>query len=197
MRKMKGFTLIELMIVVAIIGILAAIAIPNFMKFQARSKQSEAKANLKSIFTAQKAYFVEKDVYGAYLSDVGFGPERGNRYAYRLAATPVNWEDRTTATVSFSGTGSVDGITVDKFKFAQDTTNPTFAGTPNPAVGTDGTGYFTATAAGNVDNETTGIDSWFITTSNVSNHKANCGNSETIISGGTAYNEYNDVSCGG
>ena len=53
LRSKKGFTLIELMIVVAIIGILAAIAIPNFLKFQAKSKQSEAKTNLGAIFTGQ------------------------------------------------------------------------------------------------------------------------------------------------
>ena len=66
LRNRKGFTLIELMIVVAIIGILAAIAIPNFLKFQAKSKQSEAKTNLKAIFTAETAYFGENNSYGTF-----------------------------------------------------------------------------------------------------------------------------------
>ena len=65
MRRLsqKGFTLIELMIVVAIIGILAVIAVPNFQKFQARAKQSEAKTNLKGIYTAKVANFQASDTY--------------------------------------------------------------------------------------------------------------------------------------
>lgn len=58
-----GFTLIELMVVVAIVSFLGAMAIPNFIKFQCRSKQSEAKANLKALFAAEETYRVEFDVY--------------------------------------------------------------------------------------------------------------------------------------
>ena len=58
-----GFTLIELMIVVAIIGILAAIAIPNFLQFQLRSKTGEAKTNLAAIRTAEEGYFAEFNNY--------------------------------------------------------------------------------------------------------------------------------------
>ncbi len=59
----QGFTLIELMIVVAIIGVLAAIAIPNFLKFQIRSKAGEGKVNLAAIRTAEEAYFSEIGTY--------------------------------------------------------------------------------------------------------------------------------------
>jgi type IV pilus assembly protein PilA len=91
--KKKGFTLIELMIVVAIIGILAAIAIPNFVKFQAKGKQSEANAQLKAIFSAQKANFPINQGYWSDIGGIGFSPERGNRYHYDLGATSMTIAD--------------------------------------------------------------------------------------------------------
>lgn len=67
---------------VALVGIMAAMAIPNFMKFEARSKQSEAKANLKAAFTAQRIYLQEKDRWGRTFEEIGFRPEPGRRYTY-------------------------------------------------------------------------------------------------------------------
>ena len=62
MRR-KGFTLIELMIVVAIIAILASIAIPQYKKFQLKAKTSEAKSNIGAIRSAEETYSAEHDVY--------------------------------------------------------------------------------------------------------------------------------------
>ena len=63
MLNRKGFTLVELMIVVAIIGILAAIAIPNFVSMQYKTKRAEIPSNLKGIKTAELAYESNFDVF--------------------------------------------------------------------------------------------------------------------------------------
>jgi len=87
-KSKKGFTLIELMIVVAIIGILAAIAIPNFLKFQAKSKMSEAKTNLGAIYTGETSYFGEQNSYGDF-NAINWSPSGTPRYHFSLGG----WAD--------------------------------------------------------------------------------------------------------
>lgn len=65
LRSSKGFTLIELMIVVAIIGILAAIAIPNFLTYQLKSRQSEARTNLGGIRSGETSH---NGLFGCFMS---------------------------------------------------------------------------------------------------------------------------------
>jgi type IV pilus assembly protein PilA len=72
LKTQAGFSLIELMIVVAIIGILASIAVPNFQKFQRRAKQTEGKGYLAGIYSAEQGFRAEWNVFTTDLKCIGF-----------------------------------------------------------------------------------------------------------------------------
>lgn len=73
LKNQKGFSLVELMVVVAIIGILAVIGIPQYQKFMSKARQSEAKTHLNAIFQGESSFFTEYSGYTTNLRAIGAG----------------------------------------------------------------------------------------------------------------------------
>lgn len=88
-KTRAGFTLIELMIVVGIIGLISALAIPNFLRYQARARRSEAWVNVASIVRAQKSLFAERN---AYHDSTGPFPDWTSRPSGILDTTKQQWD---------------------------------------------------------------------------------------------------------
>ncbi len=184
MRPSRGFTAFELLILTLITFLISVIGIPNFIKFQARSKQSEAKANLKALYTAEKAYFQEKDTYSPLVDDIGFSPERNNRYQYNLVGYgQQNLQDRSGVKIVDLPTN--DGIAVDTFKFTPIVSVP-YINEPYVQRGPDAS--FVGGAQGNIDEDGT-LDRWTIS----SLSRGPAGDDPNPVPAGEPTNEWNDV----
>lgn len=157
LKTQSGFSLIELMIVVAIIGILASIAVPNFQKFQRRAKQAEGKGYLSSIYTGEKSFYGEWNSYNADLvcvgikdAAVGGGFEGRGVYGAGFTQTPVATSGtacQATAANAFATPQAPTGVTL-----------PTQANLPATAMSVTA---FTAGTVGQLNGAA--LDTWTIT----------------------------------
>ncbi len=153
--RQTGFTLIELMVVVVIVGILAAIGIPNFLRHRARAMQAEARTNLADIFVTEISFFGDQKQFGNF-TDIGFSitGNATNRYTYRTglgygAGLGSNGDNLC------GPVGSCDTI---------QTAIPTAGAVPFTGVvgvATTSMSGFTATAAANLDDDAT-HDGWYV-----------------------------------
>jgi len=110
-KSQKGFTLIELMIVVVIIGILAAIAIPNFIAMQNRAKEGSTKANMHTLQLAAEDYAVQNDgVYTATMDATHIGNLLPVNYKNPFDGSTGSggaWEDRATFAAPAGATSGI------------------------------------------------------------------------------------------
>ncbi len=165
--RKDGFTLIELMIVVAIIGILAAIAIPNFLKFQAKAKQSEVRANLGGFFSALEAFRGEFNSYTTDLFAMGWGPSGSPRYLYGFQTDNHDPSGNLSGMGAGVGAGRntsdtlPDVVTTEMIKFDG---NPLLIG--DLPASSSGVTFYTFGAVGNLDNDAT-LDVWTINSQRV------------------------------
>jgi len=135
-----GFTLVELMVVVAIIGILATLAVPQYKKFQAKSRQSEARLSLGGVYTIEQSFAAENSSYTSCLGQAGYNRD-GVRFYYS-----VGLDDASTNQANCGPTGAL-GCNYTAWNY--DPTGGTYTEDGNTKCDDtkNNTGVFMATAA--------------------------------------------------
>ena len=148
LKTSSGFTLVELMVVVAIIGILSAVAVPQFKRYQAKSKQSEAKLQLASLYTAEVGALADYNTYATCLPFIGVEAPASGYYVFGFAA-----HDATSAGLVNTASGSTSCAPGTHFITPSTVLKVTAVNVGKPAdiVSTVMTSTtFTAKAAGNI-----------------------------------------------
>lgn len=160
MNNRSGFSLVELMVVVAIIGILAVIGIPQYQKFMAKARQAEAKTHLNSIFQGEASFFTEYNQYSPNLNAIGAGAVgKDLRYnAGFLASTCTAYDTSKAPPLGDATTRVMNGTAVVATSGSTWFYTATLAD-PTPATLTDcnstvGASSYTASAWGNPTNST-------------------------------------------
>ncbi len=123
MRKLKAFTLVELLVVLVIIGILVLLALPRLMPLISRTKSTEAQLQLGHLYTLEKSQFYLKSKYSSNLEEIGFEQEKlvteNGPANYRIEIIEANstiFRARATAVVDFDGDGMYNVWEIDQDK---------------------------------------------------------------------------------
>ncbi|HQW94678.1 MAG TPA: prepilin-type N-terminal cleavage/methylation domain-containing protein [Saprospiraceae bacterium] len=126
--KLKAFSLAEVLIVLAIIGILILLALPNLLPLISKAKSTEAQLQLEHIYTLEKSYFYIHSSYSTNLDEIGFEHSKlvsqGGQANYRIEITNADmrsFKAKATAIADFDGDGTYNEWEVDQEKALKET----------------------------------------------------------------------------
>lgn len=116
--RIKGFTLTELLVVLAIIGILLLIALPNLMPLISKTRSTEAKQNLTYIHSLEKSWYMEHSKYSPDLKELGFELENKaeSQYSYEIVSSGTSFKATATANTDFDNDGQINVWEIDQAK---------------------------------------------------------------------------------